>query len=260
MFLGIANVFKIFNCDIYMTNKTLLAVSLLLILFCLVTVTAQEKDIRFYHEISTNLTIYETCRIDGGICDSTYNCSLSVLSPQQSLIIDNETMLGTGVYRNFSLNSTLTDPNGIYESTVDCSNSTFSGSNTFYYQVTPTGSQPIDTGQGLILAGAIAILILLSLFSGFLGFKSSNTTIMLSFLSLSILLAVFSLGFVLNIIQSSFGTFSAIIDNYSTIFIVFTVLISVGAVGLMLYIIYIALLYYWNLRGMRDTFSINPDG
>ncbi len=243
-----------------MTNRILLVVCMLFVIGFSFMVSAQQEDIRFYHEINTNLTIYEKCRVDGAVCDSSYSCSISLLSPDQTLILDNETMLGTGVYRNFSINNTLTIPNGVYETTVDCTNITNSGSNTFFYQITPNGSQPIDTGQGLILAGAIAILILLSLFSGYLGFKSTNTTIMLSFLAFSILLSVFSLGFVLNIIESSFGTFSGIINNYSTIYIVFTVLIIAGSVGLMLYIIYIALLYYWNLRGMQDTFSIGTNG
>ncbi len=239
-----------------MTNKILLVFCMLFIVCSLLIVSAGDQEIRFYNEVNTNLTIFEKCRVDGAVCDSSYICSLSLLAPDQSLILDNETMLGVGVYRNFSLNLSQTTPNGIYEATIDCSNSTFAGSNTFFYEITPNGSQPIDTGQGLILTAAILILILLSLFSGFLGFKSTNTTIMLSFLSFSVILAVFSLGFVLNIIESSFGTFSGIIDNYSTIFILFTVLISIGAIGLMLYIIYIALRYYWDLRGMEDTFSI----
>lgn len=235
--------------------KSLLLLTLLLLLINF-TVVSAEDDIRFYHEFGTNLTIYEKCRVDGAICDSSYSCNISVLSPSQSLIINNQPMLGVSVYRNFTLNSTLTVPNGIYESTVDCTNVTLSGSNTFFYQITPNGSKPIDVGQGLILGSSILILLLISLYSGYLGIKSTNTTIMLSFLALSIMLIIFSLGFALNIIELSFGTFSTIISNYSTAYILFIALVSVGAISLIIYLVVVALNFYHNMRGMNDNFSV----
>lgn len=236
-------------------NKLYITLSLLLI-FSFVTVSAQQEDIRFYHEKETNLTIYEKCRVDGMICDSGYICSLTILSPSQVLILDNETMLGDGTYRNFSLNTSQTDTNGIYESTTDCTNGTSAGSDTFFYQITPDGSAPIDEGQGLILIGSIILLMVISSFFGFLGFKSNSTTIMLSFMSFSVLLMIFTLGLIVNVVQLSFGTFGEIIGNYSAIYILFTVLLSVGALGLILYIVVVALNYYWILRGMKDTISI----
>ena len=242
------------------SSNFLLIIVVLCAISSLTLVASQGEDIRFYGEFGTNITVYEKCRVDGFICDSSYECNLSIIDPNQNLIIDGQLMLGVGVYRNFSLNLTQTQPNGVYEATVDCTNSTESGSDTFFYQITPDGSKPIDVGQGLILTGAIFILLIIALSIGFLGFKSTNTTVMLSLLSFSVLLMVFSLGFVLNIIELSFGTFSGIINNYSSAFVLFVVLVSVGAIGLILYIIYVALNYYWGLRGMKDTLSIGVDG
>lgn len=242
-----------------MTRKKVFSMLIFIVLLLnLNFVLAQTEDlpIRFYHEIETNLTISETCRVDGAICDASYSCDLSVLDPNQDTVLDTITMLNGGTYWNFTLNETQTTPNGIYTATVDCTNSTLAGSNTFYYQVTPDGSKPIDTGQSLVLIVALSILIIIALAIGFLGFKSTNTTIMLTFLSFAVLLIIFALGFMLNVIELSFGTFSTIINNYSTIYILFTSLIAAGAIGLILYLVFVALNYYWQLRGMKDTFRI----
>lgn len=237
-------------------RKYLFCSVFILILFSLTFSIAQIEEPRFYHEKSTNLTIYEKCRVEGAICNSSYDCSLSIISPSQSLIIDDVLMSGSGVFRSLLLLEDNQSINGLYEATVDCTDGTLSGSNTFYYIINPNGSQPIDFGQGLILFSAILLLIFFSTFIGYLGFRSTNTTIMLSFLSFAVILMVFTLGFILNIIELSFGTFSNIIDNYSVIYILFIVLIGVGAVCLIIYIIFVALNYYWQLRGMQDTLSV----
>lgn len=238
-----------------MVNKNLLFLSMILI-FSMSIVYAQQEDIRFYHPQSTNLTIYEKCRVDGSICDSSYDCNLTILSPFQVLIIDNVAMLGNGIYRNFTMTDENQSANGIYESTVDCTNGSFSGSNTFFYMITPNGSKPIDEGQGLIILGSIFFLIIISCSIGFMGIRSTNTTVSISFLAFSTLIMVFTLGLILNVIELSFGTFSDIINNYSTIYVLFTTLLIAGAIGLITYIIYVALNFYWELRGLKDNFSV----
>lgn len=238
-----------------MVNKNILFLSLILIL-SLSTVYAQQEEIRFNHPKSTNLTIFEKCRVDGAICDSSYSCNLTILSPSQVLVIDNVEMSGDGIYRNYTMTEKNQSVNGVYESTVDCSNETFSGSNTFYYRITPNGSSPIDEGQGIILLGSILFLIIILCSVGFMGIKSTNTTVSISFLSFSTLIMVFTLGLILNVIELSFGTFSEIIGNYSAIYVLFTTLLIAGGIGLVTYIIVVALNFYWRLRGLKDEFSV----
>ncbi len=238
-----------------MATKTSV-ILLLIVILGMSSVYAQQEDIRFYHPRSTNLTIYEKCRVDGAICDNSYSCNLTILSPSQILLVDNVGMLGDSVYRNFSMTEDNQSVNGIYEATIDCSNSSLSGSNTFFYEITPNGSKPIDEGQGLILLGSILFLIIISCSVGFMGIKSTNTTVSISFLSFSTLLMVFTIGLILNVLELSFGTFSDIISNYSTIYVLFTTLLIAGAMGLIVYIIYVALNMYWKFRGLKDNFSI----
>lgn len=231
-------------------------IALIMIMLCLVVVSAQEADIRFFHERNTNLTIFEKCRVDGFICDVSYSCDLTILDPSQVLVVDQVSMTDEGVYQTFNLTANQSEINGVHEATVDCTNTTFSGSNTFNYEITPSGSAPVTQSQSLILIAAVSLLILVSLFFGFLGFKSTNTTIMLSFISFAVLIMVFTLGLIVNVVELSFGTFLEVVGNFSTVYILFTVLLSVAALGLIMYIIVVVLNYYWTLRGMKDTISV----
>lgn len=213
---------------------------------------AQQEDIRFYHEAGTNLTIYEKCRIDGAKCDDTFGCTATILSPGQLLIINNETMEGPATYYNFTLNETQTVDNGIYETTVDCTNSSDSGSNTFFYEITPDGSPPIDEGQSIVILGGILLLIIIACALGWMGFRLKNGAVGLSLIAFSVLIFIFGLGMIANIFQLALGTFSGIISNYSAIYILFIILSSMGGLGLIIWLIVFALKLYWRNRGMSD--------
>ena len=215
-------------------------------------ISAQQEDIRFYHQIETNLTIYEKCRINGAICGSEFNCNATVLSPAQELIIDNENMTRGNVYHNITLNPSQTNTNGIYETTIDCTNSSSSGSNTFFYQITPNGSKPMETSQGIIAFVSILMITLIAGICFSLSYKINNGWVSLSFLSFAIILLVFAFGMVLNILELSFGTFSTIIGNYSALYITFIALVSVGVTGLIIWLIVFVLNQYWISRGMID--------
>jgi len=236
-----------------MVNKTLTILLLFTFVFLSINlISAQQEDIRFYHEIGTNLSIFEKCRIDGALCDTIFSCNLTILSPSQELIKDNFPMIRETIYYNGSLSELETTPNGIYEATVDCTNTTSSGSNTFFYQITPNGSQPMSTTQGIIVFLGILLIVSIAVLSSFLSYKLSNGFVSLAFISFAVILMFFAFGMILNIFELSFGTFSTIINNYSVLYITFIGLLSVGVIGLIIYLIVFALKLYWQSRGMID--------
>lgn len=241
-----------------MKNLRLLSIlTLFLVILSLGFVESESSEnIRFYHEFNTNLTIKEKCRVDGEICGSGFTCNLTILEPNQDYVVNTVPLIGTGTYRTFDLNESQTVPNGIYETTVDCGNSTTFGSNTFFYQITPDGSPPIDTGQSVIYTVSMVLLMLIICFLVFVSTKLKSGPVALSMLSFSVLLMVFAVGFSLNLIELSFGTFSGIINNYSTIYVLFITLIVAASIGLLLYLIFIALNFYWSMRGMEDRITI----
>ena len=234
-----------------MVNKTFTILLLFTFIFLSTNlISAQQEDIRFYHELGTNLTIFEKCRIDGAICDSGYTCNLSIVSTSQQLVKDNFPMIRGNVYYNGTLNITETNTNGIYEATVDCTNSTSSGSNTFFYQITPNGSPPMDTSQGIMFSLGVLLIVAIATLSAFLSYKLSNGFVSLAFISFAVMLMIFAFGMILNLFELSFGTFSTIINNYSVLYIALIGLVSVGVIGLIIYLIVFALKLYLQDRGI----------
>jgi len=216
---------------------------------------SEERNIRFYHPIGENLTFFEKCRVDGGICDTSYTCNASVLSSDQNLIVNNENMTRGDIYYLLNLNDSITTPNGIYEATVDCTNTTFSGSNTFYYSITPNGSPPIDEGQSIMALIGMALLIIISLYLGYLGMKSTNGIVSLGLVSFSIIVMVFSIGMIVNFFELSFGTFGTFIENYSSVYIALMILGGTALIGLIVWLVVFALRLYWKDKGIvEDAF------
>ncbi len=224
----------------------------ILVLLSINVISAQQEDVRFYHQINTNLTVYEKCRINGAVCGIGFKCNITVLSPSQELVIDNQGMTRGEVYYNYSIINTDVIPNGVYETTIDCTNLTDAGSNTFFYQITPNGSKPMETSQGIIAFVAIVMLTVIAIVCLSLSYKINNGWVSLAFLSFALMLMVFSFGMILNILELSFGTFGTIIGNYSVVYIVFIALVSVGVIGLIIYLIVFALKQFGKSRGLID--------
>ncbi len=237
------------------SNKQGILITLFTLMFLFIitpSIISQQEDIRFYAERGQNLTVFEKCRIDGAICTSDFTCNLTVLHPNQTLIIDADSMIRGITYYNLTLNGSQVHVDGVYENTVDCGNGSVFGSSTFFFQATPDGSIPFDEAQGLIIIVSMFIIIIVSCFAGFLGVKIKNPIVSISLLSFAVLLLVFALGMTLNILELSFGTFSGIINSYSSLYILFTVLVMVGGVSLIVWLVKIALELWWSSRGMID--------
>lgn len=232
--------------------KKLIILLFLVFLLNITLISAQQEEIRFYHERNTNLTIYEKCRIKGEGCDANFGCNVTVLDPSQVVRINNQNMSRGEVYYNFTTSGVDVNVNGVYETTVDCANTTDFGSNTFFFQVTPNGSAPIDQGQSIILFGGIILLIIIAVFIGWLGFRTDNGVVSISLLAFAILILVFGLGMILNVFELSFGTFGDIVSNYSTIYVLFIILVGVGILGLIVWLIYLVVQWFWKKRGLID--------
>lgn len=219
------------------------------LLFTLSIVTSQE--VRFYHEEGQNLTIYEKCRIDGQPCDTTYVCNITILNPVESKIVNGDSMNYGSNYYNYSVLSTLLEDVGSYETTIDCGNGTYYGSNTFYFNVNPLGTEPVDSGQGNILIIAGVFLIILSLFLTYIGLKMINPIATFGFIAFSFLLLFFSIGFMLNILEVTIPGFGNIINNYSVVYRVLVVLMTGAGIGLLLFLVKSTFEKINKLRGIR---------
>ncbi len=231
---------------------TILFICIFLVSLNFIGAADAEEEVRFNAPQSQNLSVCEKCRFEGAVCDTSYSCNITILFPNQTFLLNQQSMIVNGSYFCYNINASQTSVNGVYESTIDCSNVTLSGSNTFFYRITPEGSAPVSDGQGLVLLGSILLMLVVSGVMMFLGFRSTQPGAKLGFIGFSVLLLVFSIGFMLNIINLFFGTSQGVTSNYSVFYRVFVIILAAGATGLILYLIKVSLQAFHRSRGTID--------
>lgn len=118
-------------------------------------------ETRFYGKQGENLTVYDSCTIDGAACDVSYNCTFTILKPDQTTLVSQVNTTHTGDLYIYNLNSTQTQDLGIYETIVYCTNGTSSGQLTFYYDINRSGTEP-STSEGILYL--VVFIIVLALF------------------------------------------------------------------------------------------------
>lgn len=136
----------------------ILALSLVLISF----ISAQ--DIRYYVEYNRGANLTEKCTINGMICDSSYECNLTVVDPDLQILVNNDGMTRTNGVYVYELLDNQTINLGKYEDNVYCYNGVYNGTNTFYHKVTGNGNEDPDGIVVVLFVGAFIILMFYLIF------------------------------------------------------------------------------------------------
>lgn len=119
-------------------------------------------------------------------------------------------------------------------------------------EITLDGSEGMNESQSIIVFSGIFLLMLVATVLGLVGFRFKNGAVSLALVSLSVLLFVFAVGMVANIFELSLGTFSGIINNYSTIYVLSIILVGIGGFLLVVWLINFVLQLWWKNRGITD--------
>jgi|TARA_Y100000310_G_scaffold30617_1_gene29070 hypothetical protein len=215
-------------------SVTLLILGLFLISF----ISAQE--VRFFAQKDSTLDITDSCQIDGIPCSASFNCNITIINPLQEVIVLNQQMTRNDTIYNFTLNSNQTNLLGFYEDSICCNNVSIGNCDNFFHQITTSGSEPIDSGKGFVLTGIMIILIVATIFFLVFGILSKNAPFKVFFVSLSVILLVGTLGFGVTIMQQLMGTFTNLVSGYGTFYKLLIILLSGGALGIIIYLIVVA--------------------
>lgn len=122
---------------------------------------ATTDELRFLAEQDTEIDIKEPCFNNATYCSSTATCNLTILDPNHNILINNIQMQNQNAYHNFTLNTSATNPLGVYEATVMCMDGTGNGFDTFYFKITPNGQEP-STVQGIVYVVLLFIFMILA--------------------------------------------------------------------------------------------------
>jgi len=150
------------------------------------------QDIRFYGKQNENLSVRDTCSIQGISCGNTFNCNFTISYPNQTILINQG--IGTQIadYWNYTLDQGNTSITGIYETTVYCFNGSNGGIDTFYYQITKDGN-PLPSGiWGVVLIAGILGIIGLFIY---IAINLDDKFYFIKFLFLLMVFILFSIAF-----------------------------------------------------------------
>ena len=225
------------------TKKEIMILMFLIVLIPIIT--AEES---FIFKQGDDFTL-EIAMANNNLSDcSACSCVYSIFYPNGSSFIRKADGVNVDSFCQYT---NATEITGTYGVQMDFNNSVDYGRASFEFEVTPSG-KIISTSQGLLVNLSIFIIILGACFCTFLGMKVKNPFVSLSLISFAVILIIFALGMALNILGLSFGSFGGITDTYSSLYVLMTVLVSVGGLALIVYLIKFALTLYWESRGIID--------
>jgi len=149
-------------------KKLLMILMIGMFLITLVSSTSTNYVAEYY----TPVEIVETCTLIGFPCDNTYECNITIINPNEDVVIRDEPM--TRNFPTYNYTFTNTSDLGYYKIYVYCSNGVFGGyDEDIILQVTTTGRTPeIKVAIFMLVISLIAFILALYLKSHSIGFIS----------------------------------------------------------------------------------------
>jgi len=185
----------------------------LLILLVLPLVTSQT------YQISTELDFIVPFEVNGTIPSATAQCNISINYPNSEYLKQNESMtnLNNGDF-NITLTASELNKIGEYDWRAFCCDGLSCAAGYGSFEITPSGSDAINSGEGLTLfLSIISILIIASLFFIF-SFRVVSFPVKLIFMGLALVLFVVVIGFTMVTFGQILGGYDALINSYSSFF------------------------------------------
>jgi hypothetical protein len=117
------------------------------------------------------------------------------------------------------------------------------------FQVTQSGQENINTGQGLILLGSLIIIVLMSLLFFGLYLKSESLWSKATFGSLSIVNFLIAILFTMVLITQVLGGYESLVTGFTTFWFVIRILLMVALTAFLLFVFYLSFKLWQFKRG-----------
>ena len=206
----------------------------------------------YIHSVSADLGTYKlnSC-VSIRVLANCSNINLTEVSNKNITYKINSPMtnLGGQTFNYSFCNTTLIDTYSFSWNNpcVDCSQGDCGNS----FTITPTGYQ-VDTGKSIIIFASLGMLIIMSLIMFYFGYHINNLTIKIFTIGFSALLLILSLGFILTVLNSSLAEFTTITSIINVVYILSVALLTVGGIGIIVWLIAFVFTMFSKYRGLRD--------
>lgn len=226
----------------------------LLFLFAIVLMTSlvpAQTSANFVFEQNTTIDLKISCFTEtNDFCDNTVDCNITILRPNQEVIVDNLPMTFNTAFYNFTLDTNQTSVLGRHSTIGICTGNT-TGFSTFTYDITQTGVV-LETGQSLIVLGLMLMLLFLAGALLFFGDKVEIVSVKVFLLSMGTLLSVFVIGFSIATIKELLLFGEVLSGTFVNLFRLGVGLVIAGFVGVVLFLVAFVLRAFSKSRGKID--------
>jgi hypothetical protein len=180
------------------------------------------------------------------ILNSSFANLSTVSYPDSSIALTGKLMTKRGYSFNYSFCNTSTLGTYIYDYNDDSGNVYVND-----FIITPTGYQA-DTGKSMVMLIGLGFIIILGLVVLLIGFYQLNIAVKIFLIAMGGILIVFSIGITLTIFNATIAEFSGLTSIINIIYIVGIALLSVGIIGVVVWLIVFVLEMFSKYRGFRD--------
>jgi len=193
-----------------MRNKLILLLIITLIIPLIVAQTypqSQELDLKIPFEVN------------GSDASATATCNISIDYPDGTSLKENVSMnnKNNGDF-NYTLNATETSIIGEYNWRMFCCDGASCATGYGNYEITPSGSDAINSGEGLTLALSIFFVLVIASLFFIASFKVISFPSKLIFMGLALIFFVIASIFIMITFSQVLGGYSTLISSYSSFF------------------------------------------
>ena len=185
---------------------------------------------------------------DNNYCNNATILYLSIESPTGNNSVDNSTMTWNYTYYNHSL---PTNDLGEYNCII-VSPSVNGTISEFKYLVTTTGNPRINSGEGFSLFASLLLLIVIAGFFFAIGIKAENNAFKIILIGTSAIVFIIGILYALLSVTQFLGSFSDIVEGYTTFWFVMKIFIGIGIVALLVAVLLLSYNLWMIKRGFRD--------
>jgi hypothetical protein len=193
-----------------MNNKNLLWIMLILVLPLMSAQT---------YQINTELDLKIPFEVNGTIASANAQCNISINYPDGTYLVRNSSMTNLN---NGDFNFTLSDSNlskiGDYEWRAFCCDGTQCAAGYGGFEITPSGSDAISSGESMTLLLAVGSILVFSILFFIASFKVVSFPSKIIFMGFSLIFFVVVLLFSMVSFGQILGGYSALVESYSSFF------------------------------------------
>lgn len=192
------------------------------------------------------------CINNGSYCSDTSVCNLTIVRPDGIILIDNEIMTFNTSYHNYTLLDSQTRTLGTHPSSVVCLDGSLRGASTFEIAITPSGTERINSGEGISLVAALISMIVVAGFFFITSMRIENPFGKFALLIVSVIMMFIVVLYSMISIEQNLGGYGSIVSGYSTFLFIIKIIISLGVTALVLLTLAAVVRLYKFKRGFID--------